>query len=169
MLDVASKTCRAIIETPRGKRSKYDYDPDSGLFKLYRVLPEGMTFPLDFGFIPSTMAEDGDPLDVLVLTDEPSPVGALVEARIIGVIEADQEGRQGRDRNDRVIAVAQASRRYQAIKAVDDLGKDYVDELKRFWVTKGEFEGKGFRVLGVKGANEAVERVRRASQTARGA
>ena len=78
-LDRATMTCQAVIETPKGARSKYDYDPDSGLFRLATLLPEGMSFPLDFGFFPSTKAEDGDPLDVLVLHDEPIPTAALVD------------------------------------------------------------------------------------------
>jgi inorganic pyrophosphatase len=69
-------TCRASIETPRGLRSKFDYDPESGLFELAGVLPAGMAFPLSFGFIPATKAEDGDPVDILVLADEICPLAA---------------------------------------------------------------------------------------------
>ncbi len=92
-LDRKTMTCRAVIETPKGSRSKFDYDEESGLFRLAGLLPEGMSFPLDFGFFPSTKAEDGDPLDVLVLHDEPIPVGALLTIRLIGVIEVDQTSR----------------------------------------------------------------------------
>ena len=164
--DPVAMTCRAIVETPEGSRSKFDFDPGSGLFRLHSLLPEGMTFPLDFGFIPSTRAEDGDPLDAMVFTDEPSPVGALIDVRIVGVIAADQNGAAGRVRNDRIIAVAQVSHLYQAVQTLDDLGKAYVDGLTRFWTTKGEIEGKGFRVLGVHGPDEAVDLVRQASEAA---
>ena len=164
--DPAAKTCRAIVETPEGSRSKYDFDPGSGLFRLHGLLPEGMTFPLDFGFIPSTLAEDGDPLDVMVFTDEPSPIGALIDVRIVGMIAADQDGNGGRIRNDRIIAVAQVSQLYQAVQTLDDLGKAYVEGLTRFWTTKGELEGKGFRVLGVHGPDEAVDLVRQAGEAA---
>lgn len=166
-LDLAARTCRTIIETPEGRRSKYDYDPESGLFRLHSLLPEGLAFPLDFGFIPSTFAEDGGALDVMVFTDEPSPVGALLDARIVGVITADQDGEFSRPRNDRIIAVAQVSRLYQAVRSLDDLGKGYVENLIHFWATKGEIEGKGFRVLGVHGPDEAVDLVRLASAAAR--
>src|SRR5579864_8760420 len=82
--------CRAIIETPKGRRNKFDYDPDSNLFRLGGLLPEGMAFPFDFGFLPSTLGDDGDSLDVMVLMDEPAHVGCLLDVRIIGVLEADQ-------------------------------------------------------------------------------
>src|ERR1700687_1477265 len=63
------RLCQAIIETPKGRRNKFDYDPEFRMFKLGGLLPEGMAFPFDFGFIPSTLADDGDPLDVMVLMD----------------------------------------------------------------------------------------------------
>ena len=71
-LDAKKHICRAIIETPKGNRNKFDYDPDSGQFMLGGLLPEGMMFPFDFGFLPSTLGEDGDPLDILVLMDAPA-------------------------------------------------------------------------------------------------
>ena len=80
-----------IVETPKGSRNKYKYDPDNDVFKLSKVLPEGMVFPYDFGFVPSTKAADGDPLDVLMLMDEATFPGCLVECRLIGVIKAEQE------------------------------------------------------------------------------
>src|SRR6266545_3570339 len=79
-----------IIDTPRGSRNKFKYDEEHELFKLGGVLPSGAVFPFDFGFIPGTRGEDGDALDVLMLIDEPTFVGCLVLARLIGVIEAEQ-------------------------------------------------------------------------------
>jgi inorganic pyrophosphatase len=95
-----------IIETPRGSRNKLKYDPDQGMYKLSQVMPEGMMFPYDFGFVPGTKAEDGDPLDVLVLSDEPLFPGCLVDCFLVGVIEAEQEMDGSVKRNDRLIAVA---------------------------------------------------------------
>lgn len=89
-LDVKKRPCRAIIETPKNRRNKFDYDPETDLFKLGGLLPEGMMFPFDFGFIPGTLGGDGDPLDVMVLMDEPAHVGCLMDVRIIGAIEAKQ-------------------------------------------------------------------------------
>src|SRR5579862_3840257 len=105
-LDTKKGTCRAIIETPKGCRNKFDYDPDSGLFMLGGLLPEGMMFPFDFGFIPSTLGEDGNPLDILVLMDAPCHVGCLIEGRIIGIIEAEQSEGGKTESNDRLLGVA---------------------------------------------------------------
>src|SRR5215208_1072043 len=99
-----------IIETPRGSRNKFNYDGGLGLFKLGGVLPAGAVFPFDFGFIPSTLGGDGDPLDVLVLMDEPAFTGCLVPSNLLGVIEAEQTEDGKTTRNDRLIAVAAKSR-----------------------------------------------------------
>ena len=77
-----------VVETPKGSRNKYNYDEKLGLFKLGGVLPAGAFFPFDFGFVPATVGGDGDPLDVLVLMDEPAFTGCLVESRLLGVVEA---------------------------------------------------------------------------------
>src|SRR5204863_796713 len=96
----------AVIETPKGSRSKFKYDEEHGLFKLSGVLPAGAVFPFDFGFVPATVGEDGDPLDVLVLMDEPVFSGCFVAARLLGVIEARQTEDGKTERNDRLIAVS---------------------------------------------------------------
>lgn len=85
-----SRHLRVVIETPRGSRNKFAFDPDLERFELKGVLPEGSSFPYDFGFVPSTLGEDGDPLDVLVLMDAPAFPGCLVEARLLGALEAEQ-------------------------------------------------------------------------------
>src|SRR5438045_9448430 len=86
-LDSKDFTCRAVIETPKGSRSKFDYDLDSGLFLLVGLVPAGMAFPLSFGFIPSTRAQDGDPLGVMVLHGESIRVGWVVFDRLVGFID----------------------------------------------------------------------------------
>jgi inorganic pyrophosphatase len=95
-----------IIETPMGCRNKYAYDPELGLFVLKKALPKGMSFPFDFGFIPSTVGGDGDPLDVLVITEEAAYPGCLVRAHLLGVVEAEQKGKGKAKRNDRLVATA---------------------------------------------------------------
>jgi hypothetical protein len=87
--------------TPKGHRRKDDYDRKSGLFGLKTLLPDGMSFPLEFGFIPSTLAEDGDPTDVMILADEPSPVGALLDVRLLGVVQGEEREEDKVERNDR--------------------------------------------------------------------
>ena len=93
--DEKREAYNVVIETPRGSRNKYRYDDDLGLFMLGGVLPAGAVFPFDFGFIPSTCGEDGDPLDVLVLLDDYAFAGCLVPSRLVGVIEASQTERIG--------------------------------------------------------------------------
>lgn len=159
-------TCRAIIETPKGKRSKYDYDPDTGLFKLGGLLPEGMTFPLDFGFVPGTRGEDGDPLDVLVLSDEVTFTGCLLGVRLIGVIEAQQTERDGQSvRNDRLLAVTQASHLYGEITEIGQLPDKTVEGLTQFFVNYNALKGKRFEVLGVHGPERASALVTRQTRT----
>src|SRR3569833_4517481 len=99
----------AVIETARGCRNKFKYDPELRLFRLAHVLPAGAVFPFDFGFVPSTRGGDGDPLDVLVLMDEPAFPGCLIAARLLGAIEAEQGDEKKMERNDRLIAVAAES------------------------------------------------------------
>jgi len=88
-----SALIRVIIETPKGSRNKYAFDAKQRIFQLKKVLPAGMAFPYDFGFIPSTIADDGDPVDVLVLMDEPAFPGCLLGCRPIGIIEGEQARR----------------------------------------------------------------------------
>src|SRR5690242_6477172 len=94
-----------VIETPKGSRSKFSYDEDTGLFTLSKLLPAGMAFPFSFGFVPSTRGGDGDPLDVLLVFDEPLFPGLLVAARLIGAIRARQSEDGKMKRNDRLLAV----------------------------------------------------------------
>src|SRR5271154_6416335 len=93
---------QVIVETPKGSRNKYAFDQEDRIFGLKKVLPAGMTFPYDFGFVPSTLADDGDPVDVLVLMDEPAFPGCLLECRLIGVIQGEQ-GKGKKIRTERSI------------------------------------------------------------------
>src|ERR1700756_2661221 len=117
---------QVIIETPKGSRNKFAFDPEQKVFQLMKVLPAGMAFPYDFGFIPSTKAEDGDPVDVLVLMDEPAFPGCLLKCRIVGVIEGEQGKKKQKERNDRIVAVEQANHSYSQIKHIRELGKKFV-------------------------------------------
>src|SRR5437763_415581 len=100
------RECKVIIETPKGRRNKFKYDSEYRLFALGQLLPEGLVFPYDFGFIPSTKGDDGDPLDVMVLMDEPAHVGCLLDVRLIGAIEARQTEHGKTVNNDRLIGIA---------------------------------------------------------------
>jgi len=151
---------RAIIETPRGSQSKYNYDPESGLFRLAKLLPEGMSMPLDFGFVPSTRAGDGDSLDIMVLSDEPAPVGALLDVRLIGVLRAEQDKEGRTERNDRLLAATRVSRLFSTVRDIGDLDQAFIAQLSHFWINKAELEGKRFRVLGLGDRAAAMALVR---------
>jgi inorganic pyrophosphatase len=164
-LDRDGRTVRAIIETPAGRRTKYDYDPESGLFALHGILPAGMTFPLAFGFVPDTLANDGDPIDILVLADEDLPVGCLVKVRLLGVIEACQTERDGRSmRNDRLIGRVSESRMYADVIDLDCLGHAMVDELSRFCETYNALKGKQFEILAIGDAARACALIEEAGR-----
>lgn len=146
----------AVIECPRGTRTKLDFDDDSEAFKVGKVLPQGMSFPFDFGFIPSTLGDDGDPVDVLVLMDEPVPPGTVVPSRLVGVIEARQTEKDGEsDENDRLIAVATACELYCDVKKLSDLPKAIVEQIEHFFVTYNKEAGKRFELRGQHGPKRA--------------
>jgi inorganic pyrophosphatase len=151
-----------VIESPKGSPVKYAYDSKAQAFELKRILPAGMAFPLDFGFVPSTMAPDGDPLDILVLNDEPAVVGALLTARLIGLIEGEQTEAGKTFRNDRVLAVAQVSHLFEKIKTAEDLPERVVKNLTHFWVNYGALRDAPFKVLGAKGPQDAVRAIQAA-------
>ncbi len=156
---------QVIIETPKGSRNKYAFDPDHNLFQLKKVLPAGMAFPYDFGFIPSTKAEDGDATDVLVLMDEPAFPGCLLKCRFVGVIEGEAYKKSEKLRNDRIIAIEQDNHSYAHIKHVDDLGKTFIEELEEFFVNYHKLSNSQYRVLDVRGPGEARRRMKKGMLT----
>ncbi len=145
-LNRKKRECCAIIETPKNRRNKFDYDPESNLFKLGGLLPEGMTFPFDFGFIPRTLGGDGDPLDVMVLMDEPAHVGCLLDVRIIGVIEAKQIQGGKSETNDRLLAVSIHSYSHQDASSLADLNPSMLDQIEQFFVSYNALRGKKFKL-----------------------
>lgn len=145
-----------IIETPKDCRNKYALDENLGVFVLKGVLTAGHSFPFDFGFIPQTLGGDGDPLDVLVLMDEPAFVGCLVPSRLIGVIEAEQTEKDGEtERNDRLLAVAADSHTHSDVKSINDLNETLVKQIEHFFVSYNEIKGKKFKPLGRFAAKKA--------------
>jgi inorganic pyrophosphatase len=157
---------QVIIETPKASRNKYGYDPEQGIFALSKVLPEGMVFPHDFGFLPQTVAGDGDPIDVLLLMDVPAFPGCLVTARLIGVIEGEQLDGKKKVRNDRLLAVAELSHAYTDLKKLSDLPDRFIDELEAFFVNYHNLEGKKYKLLGCKEGKVAVDLVKQARKAA---
>ncbi len=146
----------AVIETPKGSSNKYDYDGTCAAFRLAAVLPEGSSFPYDFGFIPSTVGEDGDPLDVLVFMDAPVPVGCVLTIRLIGVIEAKQRKKgEAWIRNDRLLAVATHAHTHGHIADLDDLRPHLLDEIELFFRNYNELNGKEFKPIDRSGPKKA--------------
>ncbi len=166
---VDKKDCmlQVVIETPKGSRNKYAFDPDQEIFALKKVLPAGMAFPYDFGFLPRTIAGDGDPIDVLVLMDEPAFPGCLLRARLIGVIEGEQNDDGKKVRNDRLIAIAEANHMYAHIRKVTDLPRQFLRELETFFVNYHNLEGKRYELIGCKGKDEAMRLIGQAEKAAR--
>ena len=154
---------RVIIETPKGSRNKFAFNPHERTFELKKVLPAGMTFPYDFGFIPSTKAEDGDPIDVLVLMDEPAFPGCMLKCRPIGVIEGEQVmkgNKKDKERNDRIIAVEKDAHSWADIKTVSDLSEEFCRELEEFFVNYHKLSREEYQVLGLKGPDRARKLVK---------
>lgn len=161
------KTIQVIIETPKGSRNKYAFNQEARIFELRKVLPAGMSFPYDFGFLPSTLGGDGDPLDVLVLMDEPAFPGCLLKCRTIGIIEGRQSGKKKTERNDRIVAIEQDNHSYASIKQVDDLGKEFARELEDFFVNYHELIGKKYQILGLRGPGAARRCIRKGMKAAK--
>ena len=161
LLDKKACQCRAVVETPKGRRNKFDYDPTIQAFTLGGLLGEGLSFPFDFGFVPSTLAEDGDPVDVMILMDEPAHVGCVLDVRIIGIIEAEQTERGKTTPNHRLIAVAVHSYNHQDIKSVSEVNKSILDQVEEFFVSYNKSRGKKFRVMGIHGPKRGVKLIER--------
>ncbi len=148
----------AVIETPRGSRNKYDFDPAIGALRLKKVLPKGFVFPYDFGFIPSTKADDGDPLDVIIILDEETPPGCVIPVRLIGVIEAEQRETNGKWlRNDRLVAVANHAHLLRDAQSIKELDPRMLDEVEAFFAQYDRLEGKEFRVIDRVGPKSAMK------------
>jgi inorganic pyrophosphatase len=150
-----------IIETPKTNRNKFKFDEDRGLYELSGVLPRGMSFPFDFGFIPGTHAEDGDALDVILLMEEPAFPGCLVKSRLIGIMEAEQTENGRTTRNDRLFAVPVQSRDHAHLKKIADIDQELITQLGHFFTSYNKEKGKKFTVLGIKGPREAIKLVKR--------
>jgi inorganic pyrophosphatase len=158
---------QVVIETPKGSRNKYAFDGKQRVFELKRVLPAGMAFPYDFGFIPRTLAEDGDPVDVLVLMDEAAFPGCVLKCRLIGIIEGEQGDKKGKVRNDRIVAVEKENHSFADIKHIDNLGRKFLNELEDFFVNYHRLSAEKYRILGVRGPGQARKRIEGGMRAAR--
>jgi inorganic pyrophosphatase len=156
------RTIEVVIESPRTSQAKYKYDPKEKVFKLKKLLPLGMVFPYDFGFIPDTEGEDGDPLDVVMLCEFATFTGAHVKCRLIGVLEGEQQEDDRKPiRNDRFFVVPVGSITYANIVTIEQLGKEHNDQLEEFFINYNKVEGKTFKALGIVDADKGYKLIKK--------
>jgi inorganic pyrophosphatase len=127
-----------VVEVPKGSRNKFEYDRSVDAFVLSRVLHSAVHFPADYGFIPQTYYEDDDPIDVVLLTEEPTFTGCVVPARAIGVMRMEDE--KGRD--DKILAVPLGEPRLNCYHDIHELPQHWLKEIKKFFEDYKELEGK---------------------------
>src|SRR5262249_16817583 len=143
----------AVIEIPRGDTNKYEYDKQLHVFRLDRTLYSPVHYPGDYGFITSTLSDDGDPLDVLVLVDAPSFTGCVMTVRPIGVLTMIDQGRQ----DEKVLAVGLNNPIYKSVNDYEDLYPHLLREIEHFFTVYKELEAKSTRVVGWGNAEKARE------------
>jgi inorganic pyrophosphatase len=144
----SAKLLNVVVDTPKGSPIKFKYDVSNKSYTIAHVLPPGMVFPFDFGSVPGTLADDGDPLDALILLETPTFAGCLVPVRLIGVLEANQTQKGRTMRNDRLIGVSEESRSYREILRLNDVPEQLLRSIEHFFVTYNEQRGRRFRVIG---------------------
>ena len=139
-----------LIEISGGSKNKYEFDKDINAFSLDRVLFSSVQYPYDYGFVPNTLADDGDPLDGMVLMDEPTFPGCVIAARPIGMLEMIDGG----DRDEKILCVPDKDPRYANVKTLDDVASHRLDEIAEFFKTYKNLEKKVTEILGWKGLDE---------------
>jgi inorganic pyrophosphatase len=146
-----------VVESPRGSQVKLKYKPELGAFTVSRPLMLGLTYPFDWGFVPSTRADDGDAVDAMLLWEVPTSPGVVVPCRAVAVVRVEQDASDSsrRQRNDRVLAVPMASARGDEIRGPEDIAERVRKELERFFVLATGFSGKNPKVLGWGDGKEA--------------
>ena len=154
-----------IVEIPKGRRTKFEVDKTSGLIKMDRYLYSSSVYPGDYGFIPQTLAGDGDPLDILVMVNEPTFSGCLIEARVVGIFRMRDKGQD----DYKILAVPHKDPLFEAMKKLDDVPKHFLREVEHFFSTYKQLEGVTIEPLGwasqETGAQEVRDSIDRFRQT----
>jgi len=144
----------AVIEIPKGSRNKYEYSKDLGTYMLDRVLPSPQHYPGEYGFIPQTLYDDGDPMDIIVLMDDQTFPGCIIEARPVGLMRMVDGG----EKDDKILAVPREDRRYDDIQDIEDVPTHTKKEIAEFFRTyKNLQEGKNVQVNGWDGKQAAIK------------
>jgi inorganic pyrophosphatase len=154
-----------VVETPRGSRAKFDYDPKLETFALSKSLLTGLTYPHDWGFVPSTKGDDGDPIDIMVVHDATTFPGIVLTCRVIGVLQIEQKSKGKSERNDRLFAVPRRSHSEQALRDVRNLSKPIQQELEKFFIATDELEDKTLKIIGWRGPKAATQAIKAAAKS----
>jgi inorganic pyrophosphatase len=154
-----------VVETPRGSRAKFAYDPKLDSFSFSKSLLTGLTYPHDWGFVPSTKADDDDPLDIMVVHDAATFPGIVMTCRVIGILQIEQKSKRKKERNDRLFAVPRRSHSEQGLQDVRDLSKPILEELEQFFKATDELEDKELEIIGWKGPKAAVQAIKEAAKS----
>jgi inorganic pyrophosphatase len=145
----------AIVEIPQGRRSKFEVDKRTGLIKLDRYLYSSSHYPGDYGFIPQTLAEDGDALDILVMVSEPTFSGCLIESRVLGLFKMEDRGQH----DYKVLSVPNNDPLFEDYRKLEDVSSHYLREVEHFFATYKQLEGATVQTHGWAGADEATREV----------
>lgn len=157
------RNLRVVVETPRGANIKLKYDDKHGCFSLTRIMPLGVVYPYDFGFVPQTLAQDGDPIDVLVLIDAATYPGVVIPCRLLGALQIEERGMRGRP-NHRLVALPTKAARKDDIRDVSGLGDRVQRELERFFLQATAFTAKDPQIRGWVGPDAAADMVNKSIQ-----
>jgi inorganic pyrophosphatase len=145
----------AVIEIPKGSRNKYEYDKDMEAFALDRVLYSPFVYPAEYGIIPQTLYDDGDPMDIMVLMEQPTFPGCVIETRPIGIMRMID----GDDNDDKILGVPINDPRFKDVNDINDVPKHLLDEIAHFFKEYKHLEGKTTEVLGWENARKALEAI----------
>jgi inorganic pyrophosphatase len=151
-----------VVESPRGSAIKLKYSPTLGAMSVSRPLATGLIYPCDWGFVPSTKADDGDPVDAALYWDVASYPGVVIPCRALALIKVEQNRAdgKGRARNDRILALPVDARRESSLKSASALPKRVRDELEHFFIAATALEGKNPKILGWAGPTAALDLLR---------
>lgn len=149
-----------IVEIPKGSKNKYEIDKENGLIKLDRAMKSAQDYPFDYGFMPQSLWDDGDALDVVLLTTYPLYPGILVEARPVAVMRMIDGG----EGDDKIIAVPKNDPRFEEIQELEDINKHTIKEIQHFFETYKTIDGKSVVISGVDGREAAYEAVKKGLQ-----
>lgn len=153
--DKTPEEFNVIIEIPKGSKNKYEIDKKTGLIKLDRAMKSAQDYPFDYGFAPQTFWEDGDALDVIILSTYPLSTGILAEVRPVAVMHMIDSG----DSDDKIIAVPVNDPRWEEVKDLEDINKHTLKEFKHFFETYKKIEDKKVEISGFEGKVKAIETI----------